>query len=60
MELLWEAPDGLIHACESGHATPDDLLIWTECEIDVPANMAFIGDDEVTCKRCLEIRSGTI
>jgi len=54
MKHLYESPDGLIHECEGGHATPDmqNYLVWTKCEKDVPANKSFKSDEVVTCPKC--------
>lgn len=52
--LRWAA-DGVVHACVAVDAHPGVRLVWTECEIDVPANEARLGAaGEVTCPRCFE------
>lgn len=50
------------HACEGADihrpvvgGSPGVRLIWTLCEIDVPANAAYLpvgGSDPVTCPTC--------
>ena len=54
---LYETPDGLIHACEGGQATIDqkNYLVWTLCELDVPANKSFRSNEEITCPKCVEL-----
>lgn len=52
-ELMWD--DGkVVHACESTPVDPMPRLIWTKCQIDVPANAAFEGYEAVTCPRCIK------
>lgn len=51
--ILWD--DGkVVHRVEGGWG-PQSLfrLLWTDCEIDVPDNKGYTGDDKVTCKKCL-------
>ena len=57
MNHLYESPDGEVHLCEGGHATPDgqNYLIWTKCEIDIPENKSFKSDEQPTCRKCIEI-----
>jgi hypothetical protein len=45
-----------IHACESCLMYPDDRLVWTRCDRDVPANQGFTADRGtigITCIKCL-------
>ena len=57
MNHLYESADGKIHLCEGGHATEDGLnyLVWTKCEIDVPANKSFKSEEKATCEKCREV-----
>jgi len=59
LKHLYEAPDGKVHLCEGGHATPDgqNYLVWTKCEIDVPANESFEGIMEPTCQKCIMLQA---
>lgn len=54
MRHLYESPDGLMHECEGGEAVPGEYLVWTKCEIDVPANKSFMGEESATCPKCLQ------
>lgn len=57
--IMW-AGCGHTHAVEGADVHPSVRLLWTLCEIDVPANTAFLsGDnDAVDCPRCIaEARS---
>lgn len=50
---LYEDDAGVIHKCESSQATPRDLLVWTKCLIDVPADTSFKTYYEVAdCPAC--------
>lgn len=44
------------HACEGSDIHPGVRLLWTRCEIDVPANGAYLphppSEAPVTCPRC--------
>ena len=46
---------GLIHSCQGSEVHPGIMLIWTDCERDVPASKGYISipTDEVTCPKCL-------
>ncbi len=48
---------GIIHACDSCQATSDNLnrLVWTKCEVDVPANKSYQAEQQVTCPICLPL-----
>lgn len=52
-QIHW-AGRGSVHACEGADVHPGIRLLWTLCEIDVPANTAYLPatGDEVTCERC--------
>jgi len=53
MNHLWESQDGLIHLCEGGEAVPNEYIVWTMCNIDVPANKSFKSEELATCSKCL-------
>lgn len=57
MKHLYEQ-DGILHACDTGNVgLPNDhdtKLVWTKCEIDVPANQSFMSEEQVTCEKCKE------
>lgn len=54
--IRWEDQPGVVHSCEGADVHPSVRLIWTLCEIDVPANKAFLdyGATAATCKKCNE------
>lgn len=53
--IFWEYV-GLFHRCEGAEVQRGITLIWTLCQRDVPANMAFKSSDCVaTCPKCLEV-----
>ncbi len=54
MNHLYQSPDGLIHECEGGQLANDrcTYVVWTKCEIDVPANCSFKSQESVTCTKC--------
>ena len=54
--MFWTDKTGVTHKCEGADVHKGIRLLWTLCEIDVPANSAFLpaGDDRVTCKVCGE------
>ena len=58
MNHLYEK-EGLIHACEGGQVANNrsTYVVWTLCEIDVPANQSFKSGEKVTCPKCLEAQS---
>lgn len=51
--IFW-ASHGVIHQCEGAEVHRGIRLLWTLCEIDVPADTAFHpdGTDSVTCVKC--------
>lgn len=52
-EIKWD--DGkVLHLCESTPVDRMPRLIWTKCQMDVPANMAFKSHEAITCQKCLE------
>ncbi len=57
LPIHWK-DQALTHACEGADVHPGVRLLWTRCEIDVPANAAYLPDppdaDPVTCPRCNE------
>ena len=56
--ILWVDPKGVTHSCEGARVHPSTLLLWTDCQRDVPANTARTAekDDRVTCPKCLDGR----
>ena len=53
--INWLCPNGKIHACEGSYVHPSIRLIWTLCEIDVPADQSYLPGDEdgsVDCEKC--------
>lgn len=52
--IMWD--DGkVIHLCESTPVDRMPRLIWTKCQIDVPANAAFHSQSErPNCPECLK------
>ena len=45
----------VVHACECVIRHPDVLLVWTKCDLDVPAAEAFMLEHctiEITCPTC--------
>lgn len=58
MNHLYEDNLGVLHACEKSEIHPKHVgndgitLVWTKCEIDVPANKSFESDERVTCEKC--------
>ena len=61
--IFWQRGD-TIHAVEGADVHPDIRLLWTLCEIDVPAGEAFISRDaKITCEKCAarkETQDGTV
>ena len=57
--IMWAAR-GVTHAVAGADVHPGVRLLWTRCEIDVPAGKAFLpGDgDTVDCPRCLAKAEG--
>lgn len=54
MVIKFEDTSGVIHLCDSSEIHKGITLVWTLCEIDVPANKGFISQDQVTCEKCLK------
>ena len=54
MKHLYEA-DGIVHSYEGGHVDSDTYIVWTKCEIDVPANKSFKSNEAVTCDKCMSV-----
>ena len=54
--IFWTDKTGVTHKCEGADVHRGIRPMWTLCEIDVPANSAFLpgGDDRITCKVCGE------
>ncbi len=53
---LFEDQNKVLHLCErSERRTRIDppVLVWTKCEIDVPANGSFESVEQATCPKCL-------
>ena len=45
----------IVHSVEGGKGPNDINILWTLCNIDVPANEGFISSDAVvTCPGCKE------
>lgn len=57
MNHLYQSSNGLIHECEGAQIgnDRDTYRVWTKCEIDVPANQSYMGEDPVTCPECNRI-----
>lgn len=56
---LYEDKKGKIHQCEKSQIVPNNygtVLVWTKCEIDVPADESFNSNEEVTCENCLKAK----
>lgn len=53
MKHLWEGKRRVIHGCESSEIQSHITLVWTKCEIDVPANKSFKSNEFVTCDKCI-------
>lgn len=54
--VLWTDKRGVTHRCAGGDLHPGVRLIWTACEIDVPAGAAHVlsdGSAPVDCPDCL-------
>ena len=56
-ELRWRNQNG-VHACEAAEVTPDVVVAWTLCGIDLPAAAALHIEDEVDCTVCSLRRAG--
>lgn len=54
--IFWIDKSEWNHSVESAWAHPGVRLLWTVCEIDVPAGQAFQSVEfVVTCKACLAV-----
>ena len=55
MNHLYESSDGIVHSCKGEYTSLGNMnyLVYTKCEIDVPANKSFNSDERVTCPKCL-------
>lgn len=54
--IVWNQR-GVVHAVVGADIDPDVRLLWTICEIDVPANAAHLmarEEDTVNCPKCME------
>jgi hypothetical protein len=57
-QVYWEDCEGIIHLCDNFMATPNDRLVYTRCEIDVPPNEGFIAKGKkpsITCNMCIAL-----
>jgi hypothetical protein len=55
--IVWTDENGVVHQCEGAEVFPKVRLIWTMCEIDVPADTAkhpYLGET-VNCAACLNL-----
>jgi len=46
-----------IHSSEGAQMVANDpgtYLVWTKCEIDVPANKSFRSMEQPTCSHCVQ------
>jgi len=53
---LWEDRKGVIHLCDGSRLVDSDkntYVVWTICEIDVPANESFKSEEQPTCAKCM-------
>ena len=52
--IHWQDAAKVIHSCRAAQIHPGVLLIWTDCERDVPGNEAYRAPhaDAVTCPAC--------
>lgn len=53
--LLWDDGEE-VHRCQSSQVHPDVLLVWTQCEKDVPPGAAVLSEAEITCAKCKRLR----
>ena len=54
--IRWQQKD-VLHIVEGADVHPGVRLLWTMCEIDVPADAAHLGDPgdkSPLCPRCLQ------
>lgn len=53
--ILWTDEAGTTHSCERAEVEAGVVLVWTDCEKDVPANGAHLEEpgERVTCLDCL-------
>ncbi len=56
--IAWNQ-NGVVHAVVGSDVHQDVRLLWTLCEIDVPANAAHLmgSQDRVNCSKCLAAQS---
>jgi len=57
-QIYWEDESKIIHLCDSSEVQKGIRLVWTKCEIDVPANEGFTttnGKPDVTCNQCIAL-----
>ena len=55
MKHLYETEDRIIHKCMGSEVVPGEYLVWTLCDMDVPANKSFKSETlDATCSICLE------
>lgn len=53
---LYESKEGKLHLCDSSNIHAEIKLVWTKCQIDVPAGQSFKSYYEnPTCKECLQV-----
>lgn len=51
--------DGFTHSCEGSEVHPGIFLLWTDCQIDVPANMAYVTwKNSANCPKCAARKAG--
>ncbi len=50
---LYES-NGIIHLCEGSDVQRGIKIVWTKCQIDVPADRSFMSTELPTCKTCME------
>lgn len=55
VHIRWQDKNGNVHAVEGSEVHPGIRLLWTVCEIDVPADTAFLGEEAITCSACKHI-----
>ena len=51
--IRWTDKTGLVHACEGADTHPGIRLIWTLCQIDVPANQAWLLNEPSAHEMCV-------
>ena len=54
--VFWTDAKGVTHLCDGGDGPGTvGLILWTVCEVDVPANAAFtqkFSEPAITCEKC--------